>query len=152
MVDHASIDLREVDRGKRMNPEVQAVKVDIYLAARVDLCLATEKWDQVANISRHLAEKYPDQPQWWVHWANALKNMEKVKEAKEVAMRGLKMHPGLAVLHFNIACYDALLGKLRSARKRLNRAIKRNPRMQGLSLNDPDLVGLQVGVEQSKSE
>lgn len=82
----------------------------------------------------------------------ALKDMEKVKEAKEVAMRGLKMHPGLAVLHFNIACYDALLGKLRSARKRLNRAIKRNPRMQGLSLNDPDLVGLQVGVEQSKSE
>ena len=55
----------------RMTPEILDVRLDILLAVRMDLYLATEKWDLVVDISKYLAEKYPDQPQWWVHWANA---------------------------------------------------------------------------------
>ena len=126
----------------RMTPEILGVRVDIHLAVKADLYFATEKWDLVVDISKYLAEKYVDQPQWWVHWANALKEMGKVKEAKEVALRGLKIHPDVTVLHFNLACYDSLLGKFRSAKKRLNRALKLNNQLRAFSNNDPDLAGL----------
>jgi tetratricopeptide (TPR) repeat protein len=141
--DEGANEPENVDQDDRTKQEVLAVRADIYLAMRVEYNIAIEKWDLAADISKYLAEKYPEQPQWWVHWANALKEMQRLKEAKKVAMRGLKMHPDLTVLHFNIACYDALLGKFRSARKRLHRAIKQNPRLQDFTLNDPDLVRLQ---------
>jgi tetratricopeptide (TPR) repeat protein len=131
-----------VDRDDRTMQEVLAIRADIHLAVKVEYNIAIEKWDLAADISKYLAEKYPEQPQWWVHWANALKEMQRLKEAKKVAMRGLKIHPDLTVFQFNIACYDALLGKFRSARKRLHRAIRQNPRLQDLTLNDPDLVRL----------
>ena len=142
MLNEVSDELDTTEWDERMDPEILAVRVDIQLAIRVDLCMAIKKWNLAAEISKYLVEKYPDQPQWWVHWANALKEMEKVEEAKDVAMRGLKMHRDVTAIHFNIACYDSLMGRFRSARKRLNRAIKLNPRLRVLSINDPDLAGL----------
>ena len=127
---------------ERMAPEILAVRVDIHLAVRVELYMTTKNWDLAADISKYLVEKYPDQPQWWVHRANTLKEMGKVKEAKKVAIRGLKMHPNVTALHFNLACYDSLLGKFRLAKKRLKWVIKKNSRFLVISINDPDLAGL----------
>jgi tetratricopeptide (TPR) repeat protein len=129
-------------RDDRTKQEVLAIRADIHLAVKVEYNMAIEKWDLAADISKYLAEKYPEQPQWRVHWANALKEMGKVKQARTVTKRGLKTYPDLTVFQFNIACYDALLGKFRSARKRLHRVIRQNPRLQAWSENDPDLAGL----------
>jgi predicted Zn-dependent protease len=125
-----------------MQPEVLAIRADIYLAVRVEYNIAIKKWDLVADISKYLARKYPDQPQWRVYWANALKEMGKVKRARTITKRGLKTHPDLTVFHFNLACYESLLGKSRSARKRLRRLCELHPRLQAWSEHDPDLARL----------
>ena len=57
----------------------------------------------MADIARNLAEGYPKESQRRVHWAYALREMDRVKEAKDVALKGLDKHPDEAILHFNLA-------------------------------------------------
>ena len=54
------------------------------------------------DIAKHLAESYPDQSGGWMHWAFALREMEKVKEAKDVALQGLERYTDCrSVVHFD---------------------------------------------------
>jgi len=77
-----------------------------------------------------------------MHWAFALREMDKIEEAKTVALRGLEHHPDEAILHFNLACYLSLLGEFPEAKDHLNKSIKLDKRFQELSVDDPDLTGL----------
>jgi len=63
MVNEASDELVAVDWDDRMKPEVLAVRVDLYLAAK--------NWESMEAVSRGLATDQPDIPQGWVHWAYA---------------------------------------------------------------------------------
>ena len=134
MVNETSDELEAIDWDGRMTPEVLSVRVDLYHAAK--------NWDLMRDIAKHLAESLPDQSDGWVSWAFALRAQEQVKEAKEVALRGLELHPGYAILHFNLACYLSLLGEFPEAKKRLNRAIKLDERFKAESVSDEDLAGL----------
>jgi endonuclease YncB( thermonuclease family) len=39
----------------------------------------------MGDIAKHLAESYPDQSDNWMHWAFALREMDQIEEAQEVA-------------------------------------------------------------------
>ena len=93
------------------------------------------------DIAKHLAESYPDQSGGWMHWAFALREMDGVEQAKEVALRGLKLHPDEAILHYNLACYLSLLGEFEPAKKDLNRACVADERLKALATEDVDLAG-----------
>lgn len=55
-------------------------------------------------MAKALAEVLPDQSQWWVQRAYALREWGKEAEAKEVVLKGLELHPDEAILHFSPAC------------------------------------------------
>ena len=134
MINEASDELEAIDRDDRMKAEIVAVRVDLYHAAK--------NWGLMRDISQHLAESYPDRPQWSVQWAYALREMDKVQEAKEVALRGLELHPDCAILRFNLACYHSLLGEFPEAKKSLTRAIELDERFKPESVEDDHLAGL----------
>ena len=134
MISEASDELEAIDRDDRTKPEVLAVRVDLYSAAK--------NWDLMADIAKHLAEGHPHQSQWWVHWAYALREQDKIAEAKVVAVRGLELHPDEAILHFNMACYLSLLGDFDSASDHVNKAIELDKRFQEASVDDEDLARL----------
>jgi tetratricopeptide (TPR) repeat protein len=138
MVNEASDELEAIDWDDRMNEEVLAVRVDLYSKAK--------NWELMADVSKHLAENYPKQSDYWMHWAFALKELDKVEEAKAVAVRGLELHPDCALLHFNLACYLSLLGEFEPAKKHLNKACKADDRFKALAVVDEDLVGFWSGL------
>jgi len=67
MVDEASDELEAIDWDDRMIPEVLAVRVDLYHAAK--------NWELMRDIASHLAESMPDQSDNWMHWAFALREI-----------------------------------------------------------------------------
>lgn len=107
MVNEASDELEAIVWDDRMKPEVLAMRVDLYHAA--------QNWELMADIAKHLAEALPDQYDGWINWAFALREQPNVQEAKEVALRGLELHPVCAILRFNLACYQSLLGEYPAA-------------------------------------
>lgn len=134
MVADAREELGRISRVDERKPEVLGIWVELYLAE--------ERWEEMADLSRDLAKDHHDQTQWWVHWAYALREQQQVKEAKEVALRGLERHPDEPILHFNLACYLSLLGEFDEASDHMNRAISLDKRFEEESVQDPDLVGL----------
>jgi hypothetical protein len=62
---------------------------------RVDLYHAAKNWELMRDIAKHLAEGYPDRSDNWMHWAYALREMDQIEEAKDVALRGLELYPDI---------------------------------------------------------
>ena len=144
MVNKASDELEAIDWDEWMKPEVPSMRVDLYHAAK--------NWDLMRDIAMHLAESYPDQSGGWMHWAFALREMDQIEEAKDVALRGLELHPDYAILHYNLACYLSLLGQFEPAKKHLNRACVAEERFKQSATEDSDLDGFGDGLGRRRAE
>jgi tetratricopeptide (TPR) repeat protein len=134
MINEASDELEAIEGDDRMTEEVLAVRVDLYSAAK--------SWELMANVSKHLTEYYPKQSDHWIHRAFALKELDKVEDAKAVALRVLELHPDCALLQYNLACYLSLLEEFKPAKKHLNLACVTDERFKLTATEDSDLDGL----------
>lgn len=50
--------------------------------------------------------------------------------------------PGAALLHYNLACYECLLGDIEVARARLKHAIRLDERLKAKALDEEDLKAI----------
>lgn len=117
------------------------------LEARLDLATQRRSWKMAVKWGERFATRYPEIESGWIGWAYALREQQKIEEAKAVLIEAEPRHgKKSALLHFNLACYHALLGDLKVARERLERACKLDVRFRDESLTDPDLAALRDEV------
>lgn len=117
-------------------------KLPAVLAAKAEVHLESKDWEQLIATGSELAEQHPGTPQGWIHWAYALRELGRIKEALEVLQAAEPLHPKVGVIHFNLACYHCLLGEMPSAKKRLERACRIKSDWKKAALEDPDLKEL----------
>lgn len=135
MFAEAGAELRAVRKQERTRPEVRSVRVDLHLAAR--------EWRRVVAVARPLARAHPDCENAWIGWAFALRELQRVRQARAVLLEAEQQHGlGAAILHYNLACYESLLGDLPAARQRLAMACRLERRFKIEAENDPDLEAL----------
>lgn len=135
MLREARAELAAIPRPAQTQPEVLSVRVDFHMAAR--------EWDAVIEVARRLAEGYPENEHAWIGWAYALREVNRIEEARAVLLEAEAHHGRTsAVLHYNLACYDALLGALKSARARFAKACRMEKRFKEEGRLDPDLRAL----------
>ena len=115
-------------------PEVLEVRLKIYRGL--------EKWELMKTVARQLALYAPDNPQWAISWAFATRRAESIEAAKRILLEAVEHHPNCALMHYNLACYDAVLGELEVAKARLQHALKIDPGMRLMALDDEDLKPL----------
>ena len=133
----AEAELDGIAAEDRKRAEVKSVRVDLHLAAR--------QWRKVVIVASELARAHPEVENAWIGWAYALRELNRVDEAKGVLLQAEPRHgEASAVLHYNLACYDALLGELASARKRLARACAMDGQFKVAAQDDPDLEALRA--------
>ncbi|EDY81702.1 tetratricopeptide repeat domain protein [Verrucomicrobiia bacterium DG1235] len=137
----AAAELDEICEADRLQDDVLSMRAKLYLE--------TNNWEVLAAVSEQLATQSPEIPHAWVHWAYALRELNRNAEAKSVALRGLKHHPQEAVLHFNLACYCSLLDQLPEASKYLDAAIKLDKTFKEEAKTDPDLAKLQAWLKET---
>lgn len=113
------------------------------LEARLDLATQRRSWKTAVRLGEQLATRYPEIEAGWIGWAYALRELQQVEEARAVLLEAEPRHgKKSALLHFNLACYYALLGEPDNARERLERACKLDVRFKDDALTDPDLASL----------
>lgn len=135
MLRQAEDELDAVAPADQSLPEVLGVRVDLHMAAR--------QWEKVVDVGRRLAEAYPETEHAWIGWAYALRELNRIEEARAVLLEAEAHHGRTsAVLHYNLACYDALLGALKSARARFAKACRMEKRFKEEGRHDPDLKAL----------
>lgn len=135
LINEASDELEAVDFGDRFSTEV--------IAARVELHMAAKHWDIVVNFAATLTERTPEDVRGWISQAFALRELDRVAEAKDVLLRALPLHGEKAALvHYNLACYECLLGNVAAAKERLATASRMDAHWKETALDDPDLKSM----------
>ena len=132
----ANDEIESMDPELRHVPEVLAVRVGIYRAL--------EAWPLMQTVAKQLALYAPDEVDWTVAWAYATRRTDSLESARLILVNAVERLPGVAVFHFNLACYAAQLGELDRSKVYLSRAIELQPGYRLHALEDEDLRPLWV--------
>jgi predicted Zn-dependent protease len=117
----------------RSDPEVLRVRCRIYVAAR--------KWSWAAEIAHAIAKLAPEDSYGFMQLADALHQMKRTKEAREVLMSIVHRFPDDYLMRYNLACYSSQLGDIIEARDWLLRAFELpgGSDLRHRALSDPNL-------------
>ncbi|MES2920259.1 MAG: hypothetical protein V4819_01850 [Verrucomicrobiota bacterium] len=66
---------------------------------RVEILLKLERWKFARALAESQAKRFPENPDWWIHWACALRREKSVWEARGVLWEAVQLHPGCALIH-----------------------------------------------------
>ncbi len=131
MFDEAAQVLEEIEPEEKTRDEVLGARVNLYMAAK--------KWDMAAAVASHLVKVQPENAAWWISLAYAVRRAESVDKAEAILLRAQAIHPNVAVIAFNLACYASVTARFEEAKTRLQHAIELDKEIRGLALDDEDL-------------
>jgi Flp pilus assembly protein TadD len=113
------------------------------LGARVNLYMAAKKWDMAAAIASHLVKVEPEKMRLGESVsAYSIRRSESVEKAGAILLRAQAIHPKVAMIAFNLACYASVRGRLEEAKRRLRGAIALDKDIRELAIDDEDLKPL----------
>ena len=136
MFEDANDELEELPPDLRASDEVLALRIEIYQRLA--------KWESARVLAESLAKRSPEQPDWWLSWSYALRRERSVVEAQAVLRKASEIHPDVALIAYNLACYACVLGDLAEARTLLKIAFNMDLNCKFMALDDPDLEPLWV--------
>ena len=129
--------LSELDSADRKHDRDSAV-----LRARIRVLLHLKRWKEASGLSVAGNEIFPDENEFVVQRAFALHQMKKGGEAVQVLLNAPEWIRRTGILHYNLACYEAQLGDVDTARQCIRAAIEINSSFQKNARKDPDLQRL----------
>ena len=112
------------------------------LRARVRVLLHLKKWDAANTLSEAGVSLYPEENEFTVQRAFALHKLKKGTDAVKVLLSAPEWIRKTGILHYNLACYEAQLGDLTTARQCIKAAIEINSSFKKNARTDPDLARL----------
>ncbi|MEI6349488.1 MAG: hypothetical protein WCP06_00105 [Verrucomicrobiota bacterium] len=127
--------------------ELQAIPPDDQwsadvLRARIRILLHLKRWKQAEELSTEGNGLYPEENEFMVQRAFALKQQERPTEAVQVIRDAPEWIRATGILHYNLACYEAQMGDIGTARQCIRRAIEINASFKKNAKRDPDLQRL----------
>ena len=144
MIREAAQELDSISPEDRESTETLTMCVRLYLESK--------KWFRMTLTAKELAERQPENPFGWVNWAYALRERNRIKDARSVAKAGLEYVSNDAILWFNYACYCSLLGDVEEASEYLDKAISLDKRFEAESVSDTDLDNLWKWIHNQDSK
>lgn len=112
------------------------------LAMRAAVFHELADWPRAAEAATSLCERAPDDAAHWIQRAYAVRRARNIEEARVILLEAMARHPEEPTIRFNLACYEAQLGRLDAARAHLAEACRLNPDCVRMARTDPDLEPL----------
>ena len=139
MVKEAREELNTIPDALRENISVR--QIDLRLA------MASNHWAVAESLARELCTAFPDEPGFWILQAYAIRRASTIEDARKVLLEVQPRFPSVAVIPFNLACYECQLGHTDEAKQYLRAAIKLDPQCREMALEDSDLETLWPEIE-----
>ena len=105
MLDDAALALEEIEPEDKTRTEVLGARIALYITAK--------KWDMAAAIASHLVRVEPENEAWWINLAYSVRRSEGIEKAEAILLRTRVIHPKVAMIAFNLACYASVTGRSR---------------------------------------
>lgn len=131
MTEDAAAELDKISLEATEAPEVLMVRLALYQVE--------QRWAAMEAAARKLVHCDPGESQWLLSLAYATRRAESIEMARLILLEALDRFPGEPIVPYNLACYDCQLGNLASATQFLETALRLNPQIKAMALEDEDL-------------
>ena len=112
------------------------------LQLKLAIFFDAKDWAAAECIAEELAIREPADPGNLVNLAFAVRRSESIAKAKAILAEAAKRFPNVAIIHYNLACYDCQDNELESAKEKLVQAISIDPKYLDTARLDDDLATL----------
>ena len=109
------------------------------LQLRLFVVMRGRLWEPALAVCARLRSIYPDCSTGFIHGAFCLHEMGRTAEAKEVLLAGPSSLSQEATYHYNLGCYDAVLGNRDEAQAHLRTSFELDKKFREIAKYDPDL-------------
>lgn len=114
----------------------------MVLETQVVALIRCGRWKSAQATARKLCKVQPDKPAGFIHLAYCQHELGETETARRTLLNGPTALEREGTYFYNLACYDAVLGDLDSARKHLARSIRLDKRFRDFARRDVDLAAL----------
>jgi Flp pilus assembly protein TadD len=138
------LDLKMRDKARSELERIHAPydHCDLFLEAELRLAMEDSRWCDATKIAHTLKERRPTEPMFCVQLAYATRRAESLESARDILIEALKRFPKIAVIPFNLACYECQLGRHEKAMDYLAKAFQLDAAFHDQALEDEDLKPL----------
>jgi tetratricopeptide (TPR) repeat protein len=114
------------------------------LVTRLSLCEGARQWETCLELVETLIRVLPDNPMNWVQRSQYLRELGRVREAREKLLPAAEKFPTFWMVPYNLACCACRLGDVNEGRARLNTALQLvdADAIKSRALSEPDLEPL----------
>ena len=113
------------------------------LQMRLHHLMREKKWARALIVSRKLCRVAPQCSAGFLHAGFCLHELGKTAEAKRLLLKGPVALLKEPIYYYNMGCYDALLGNVKSAQVHLLTSFKMDSSFRAIAKRDPDLKAVQ---------
>ncbi len=114
------------------------------LEMRVMILIQAKRWDAALQLSQEISCAFPKMSVGFIHAAFCLHELHRTEEARDTLLHGPASLHTESSFHYNLACYECVLGHIEVARLHLERSISIDKKLRELALHDPDLATLRL--------
>lgn len=126
--------LRELDALSADDRECEEV-----LQMRLFALMRSKRWTDALAVCQYLRENSPDGTTGYIHGAFCLHEMGRTLEAKKLLLQGPAVLLNEPTYHYNLGCYNAVLGHLEEAATHLETSFQMDQKFREIAKYDPDL-------------
>src|SRR5882757_3690593 len=123
-----------------MPEELQAHATVVEL--RLIVLMQARRWKAALNIGRELTKIAPQKNIGYIHSAFCLHELGQTDAARKLLLDGPETLHTEPVFHYNLACYECMLGRLDAARAHLDKSFELDKKFREYARTDPDLEKL----------
>lgn len=137
----------ELDMPREALEELRELPAEIsqhgeILQLKLVILMRLQEWEQGRALCQEIVTKFPQLTIGYIHGAFCLHEMGRTAEAREVLLSGPPSLLREATYHYNLACYEAILGNLESAQQYLLTSFSMDHNFRAIAQRDPDLRAL----------
>ncbi len=110
------------------------------LRARVRVLLLLKEWQAASRLGERGCLLYPEDQEFVVQRVFSLHQLHRDEDALTLLLSAPDWIRRTGILHYNLACYEARLGDISTARQCIRVAIEMNAGIKASAETDPDLL------------
>ena len=132
MVEEALGELSSIGRVAFDDPDIIELRLHILMQGR--------KWNEASAAAEELLRMKIDALPAYIHGAFALHELGRTSEARDLLLKGPSVLREDPTFHYNIGCYEAVLGNRDAALESLRQSFAMDKNFREFAQRDPDLV------------
>jgi tetratricopeptide (TPR) repeat protein len=132
--------------GLSFEDQLQSEALELRVVVQMKAC----RWKEALVASERLCAMAPDLPIGFIHAAFCLHELGCTQEAKDLLLEGPPALVKEATYHYNLACYECVLGNLDAAQAYLEASVSIDPKLRAFAKEDPDLKPLYPAKNKKK--